>query len=103
MPQEISIIEPKGPTSKIHSKVFCYFKGGVALLEKHDPDFERSLKVTANLVEVYACYSENTEKRKDYLTDRSPETTSSLQHHPKALLLLLLLQEVHENLQQESV
>jgi hypothetical protein len=30
----------------------------MALLEKHDPDFERSSKVSANLMRDYACYTE---------------------------------------------
>jgi hypothetical protein len=30
----------------------------MALLGKHDPDFERSLKVNADLVRDFACYTE---------------------------------------------
>jgi hypothetical protein len=58
VPQEVPIIEPKGLTSKIPYKVFCYFKAGMTLLEKHDLDFETSSKVSANLVGDYACYTE---------------------------------------------
>jgi hypothetical protein len=45
----------------------------MALLEKHDPGFERSSKVSANLVGDYACY---TEEYRD-LADKKPETTTS--------------------------
>jgi hypothetical protein len=58
VPDEVSIIEPKGLTSKILSEVFCYFEAAMDLLEKHDPDFERGSKVSANLVRDYACYTE---------------------------------------------
>jgi hypothetical protein len=56
--EEVSIAEPKGPTSKILSEVFHFFEAGMALLGKHDLDFERSLKVNANLIRDYACYTE---------------------------------------------
>jgi hypothetical protein len=58
VPEEVSIVKPKGVTSKILSEVLCYFEAGMALLEKHDPDFERSSKVNANHVRDYACYTE---------------------------------------------
>jgi hypothetical protein len=58
VPQEVSFVEPKGLTSKILSEVFPYFKAGMALLENRDPDFERSSKVSANLLRHYTCYTE---------------------------------------------
>jgi hypothetical protein len=58
VPEEVSIIELQGLTSKILSEVFCYFEAGIALLEKHDPDFERGSKVGVNLVRDSACYTE---------------------------------------------
>jgi hypothetical protein len=58
VPEEVSIVEPKGLTSKILSEVFRYFEAGMVLFEDHDPDFERSSKVSATLVRNYACYTE---------------------------------------------
>jgi hypothetical protein len=58
VPEEVSITQPKGLTSKNLSEVFCYFEVGMALLEKHDSHFERGSKVSANLVRDYACYTE---------------------------------------------
>jgi hypothetical protein len=56
--EEVFTVDPKGLTSKIISEAFHYFEASMALLGKHDPDFERSLKVNANHVRDYACYTE---------------------------------------------
>jgi hypothetical protein len=62
--EEVFIIEPKGLTSKNISEIFCYFEAGMALLENHDLDFERSLKVSASLERDYACYTEMYREKK---------------------------------------
>jgi hypothetical protein len=67
VPEEVYIIDPKGVTSKILSEVFRYFKAGMAPLGKHDPDFEKRLKVNANLV-TQKC----TRNEKDYLAQKQP-------------------------------
>jgi hypothetical protein len=113
--EEVSIIEPKGLTSKIISEVLCYVEAGVALLENH-LDFERRSKVSASLERDYVCYTEIYREKK-ILSSSQPSTATSKrdQHHQHSLkvhlqhqhlpraLLLLLLQEVSPNLQQESI
>jgi hypothetical protein len=52
-------------TTKILSEVIRHFEMGMALLEKHDRDFERSSKVNSGIVKQYACYTEiYTEKKR---------------------------------------
>jgi hypothetical protein len=87
MPEEVSIIEPKGLASKILSEVLRYFEDGMALLEKHDPDFEISSNINANLVRDYACYTEIYREKKilsssqttlaSYLRKRPAPSTST--------------------------
>jgi hypothetical protein len=42
----------------VEDDVFRYFEAGMAVLEKHEPDFERSSKVCTNPVRDYGCYAE---------------------------------------------
>lgn len=58
VPKEVFIIKPKGLTSKILPEVFRYFEAGMVVLEKHDLDFETSLKVNPDLARDYASYKE---------------------------------------------
>jgi hypothetical protein len=69
VPQEVYIVDPKGLISKIPSEVFHYFEDGIAPLVKHDPDFEKCLKVSANFV-TQKC--KRNEKKKNYLAHNQP-------------------------------
>lgn len=89
VPEEVSIVEPKGLTSKVLAETFRHFEAGMALLEKHDPDFERSSKVNANLVRDYACYTEIYREKKGlptsqtHLRKRPVPSTSTESPSPK--------------------
>jgi hypothetical protein len=65
MSEEVTIPEPGGLTTKILSEAIRHFEMGMAVLEKHDRDFESSSKVSSGLVKQCACYTEiYTEKKR---------------------------------------
>jgi hypothetical protein len=84
--EEVSIPEPEGLTTKIISEAIRHFEMGMALLEKHDRDFDRNSKVNSGIVKEYACYTEiYTEKRQSsmqtsldvYLKRKRPAPTET--------------------------
>jgi hypothetical protein len=50
MSEEVSIPDPEDLTTKILSEAIRHSEMGMALLEKHDRDFERSSKVNSGIV-----------------------------------------------------